>query len=77
MIVLLSGSNAHRSGVISNFSTADFEQGLRAPRSADGSTCFKILNHKTATTHGTANIAVDQEEAGLLASYMSMRNGLD
>ena len=76
LLVLLSISNAHRSGVLSNFTISDYEQGLRAPCKADGR-CFKILEHKTATTHGTANIAVDDEEAGLLASYISMRSMLD
>jgi hypothetical protein len=76
LLVLLSITNAHRSGVMCNFTTTDYDQGLRAPRTADGSICFTILNHKTATTHGTANLAVDAEEAVMLASYMSMRNNL-
>lgn len=58
-------------------SIINYEQGLTAPGTNDGSRCFKIVDHKTDTTQGMANIAVDSEEAGLLANYMSKRNKLN
>src|SRR6218665_43606 len=77
MIVVISTANAHGSGVLCNLTTADYENGLRSQGKEDGSRCFKIVDQKTATTHGTANIAVGAEEAQLPSYYMTMRNKLD
>src|SRR6218665_852616 len=77
MIVVISTANAHGLEVLCNLTTADYENGLRSQGKEDGSRCFKIVDQKTATTHGTANIAVGAEEAQLPSYYMTMRNKLD
>jgi hypothetical protein len=75
MIVTLSTCNAMAEGVLCNFSMKDYEQGVKET-STEGTICFKVVDHKTVTMHGTANIAVDKE-AQRLACYLKIRNRLD
>jgi hypothetical protein len=70
MLVILSVSNAHRSGVLINFSLKDYENGLKA---FSENTVFSVCEHKTVSTQGAATIAVSADEAKLLTGYMVMR----
>lgn len=74
LLVLLSISNAHRTGVLTNFTIKDYNTGLAYIRSTNAdSLVFVIAEHKTAGTHGAATLAVSTDEAELLACYMIIR----
>jgi len=74
LLVLLSVSNAHRTGVLTNFTINDYHAGLAQFRSTNAnSLVFIIAEHKTAGAHGAATLAVSSEEAELLAGYMQIR----
>jgi len=70
LLVLLCVGNAHRTGVLINFSLSDYHSGLEM---SDGSFVYSVSQHKTASTHGAATIAVNAEEAVLLENYVKMR----
>lgn len=76
LLALFSVSNAHRTGVLCNFSVSDYEQGLKAQKVPATDIAFTVVEHKTATSHGEAVLAVNPEEAKLLAGYMIMRANL-
>ena len=71
LLVLLSVGNAHRTGELTNFSIADYEGGMK--QAAAENLVFTISEHKTASNHGAATLAVNRKEAQLLASYMKLR----
>lgn len=74
LLVLLSVSNAHRTGVLTNFTINDYKTGLdQLARTNAESLVFMIAEHKTAGTHGAATLAVSSEEGKLLAGYMAIR----
>ena len=62
--------NAHRTGVLTNFSLSDYHSGLQM---SDGSVVYSVSQHKTASTHGMATIAVNAEEAVLLHNCVKIR----
>jgi len=70
LLVLLSVGNAHRTGVLINFSMTDYQSGLQMP---DGSVVYSVSQHKTASTHGAATIAVNADESVMLKNYVKMR----
>jgi len=65
--------NAHRSGVLINFVTDNYDKRMVAE---DGNIVITVCNHKTSSTHGAATICVSPEEGQLLAGYLNMRNCL-
>ena len=73
LLVLLSVGNAHRTGVLTNFSIADYEGGMKQAAADAENLVFSISEHKTASTHGAATLAVNRKEAQLLAGYMKLR----
>ena len=70
MLVILAVGNAHRTGVLINFSLSDYST---RKESDDGSVVFSVCHHKTATVHGAATLAISADEAKLLAGYMKIR----
>ena len=66
-------TNAHRSGVLINFLTDDYDKRMVAE---DGNIVIGVCNHKTSSTHGAATICVSDEEGKLLDGYLNMRNCL-
>jgi len=73
MLVLLSVGNAHRSGVLINFSLTDYQSGTEM---SDGTVVYSVAEHKTCSTHGAASIVVSADEAALLESYVRIRMSL-
>ena len=73
LLVLMCIRNAHRSGVLINFVTDDYDKRMVAE---DGNIVITVCNHKTSSTHGAATICVSHEEGQLLAGYLNMRNCL-
>jgi hypothetical protein len=76
MLALISFSNAHRTGVLLQFSLNDYDTGVKASRSANGDIAFTVVEHKTTTTHGEAILAVNAEEAAYLAGFIVLRTNL-
>lgn len=73
LLVLLSVGNAHRTGVLTHFTIADYEASMKQAVVGAENHVFTISEHKTASTHGAATLAVNSKEAKLLAGYMKLR----
>lgn len=71
-ITILSIGNAHRSGIMLNFTLESY--GTKHARLAH--TVFTIEEHKTVGPHGAASLVLDAEEARLLEGYMIWRKNL-
>ena len=72
ILVLLCVGNAHRTGVLTHFSVADYEAGIKAASESEH-VVFTVAEHKTASTHGAATVAVNRKEVSLLTVYMKLR----
>ena len=72
ILVLLCVGNAHRTGVLTHFSVADYEAGIKAASESEH-VVFTVAEHKTASTHGAATVAVNRKEVSLLTGYMKLR----
>jgi len=70
VLILMSLTKAQISGVLINFSLSDYDARMVDDK---GSVVFNVAEHKTSSTHGTATICVNAEEARLLSDYLSMR----
>jgi len=67
ILILLCVGNAHTTGVLAHFSAADCEAGIKSSDLED------VAEHKTASTHGAATVAVKRKEVNLLSGYMKLR----
>ena len=59
--------NAHRSGVIANFTMAEF----RNYKFKDGCYIFRVHKHKTLSTHGPARIVINESMFSWLETYVT------
>jgi hypothetical protein len=73
VILVLCLANAHRSGVLCNFTLTDYDRGLQQSSENSSDIVFHVASHKTASVYGPATIACDTDEAQLLASYIKIR----
>jgi len=71
LLVMLSIGNAHRTGVLSNFTLDDYSKASKPDR--DGNITYSICLHKTVSSHGAATIAANADDVKLLAGYMKFR----
>jgi len=69
--VMLSIGNAHRTGVLSNFTLDDYSKASKPDR--DGNITYSICLHKTVSSHGAATIAANADDVKLLAGYVKFR----
>ena len=73
IITLLSLANANRSGVLTEMTLDDYRHG----QYVDGFRVVSVVNHKTVSTHGAANICVSPMEEDLIAGYLLLRANID
>lgn len=68
VLIELTFANAHRSGVLSNITIAEFE---KAKETNQGSMLINVSKHKTADTHGPARVVISPTLFSYLKVYVT------